>query len=147
MRLLVVDDDPGLLALIRTTESYDVSIRGDRALSRRIGLFLLGQYQRDPFAGLASRWSGGPGLAISLLRSARDTLGVEEAVGLVLPEPARLSEAQFLAAVEQGVDDLVERVHRSPFAVQEGRGHVLHRDSRFAHPGHTVQVALGSSSK
>jgi len=64
----------------RTTESYDVSVRGDRALSRRIGLFLLGQYQRDPFAGLASRWSGGPGLAVSLLRSARDTLGVEEAV-------------------------------------------------------------------
>jgi putative salt-induced outer membrane protein len=64
----------------RTTESYDVGARAQRALSARIGAFAFVAYQRDPFAGLATRWSGGPGIAIAVLRSTRDTLGVEAAV-------------------------------------------------------------------
>ena len=64
----------------RTTESYDVNLRAERALSPRIGAFVFGAYQRDPFAGLSSRWSGGPGIAVGLIRSARDTLGVESAI-------------------------------------------------------------------
>ena len=64
----------------RTTESYDVNLRAERALSPRIGAFVFGAYQRDPFAGLAVRWSGGPGIAVGLIRSARDTLGVESAI-------------------------------------------------------------------
>lgn len=64
----------------RTTESYDVGARGERALSGRIGLFAIITYQRDPFAGVASRWGGGPGLAIALVKAARDTLGLETAI-------------------------------------------------------------------
>jgi len=64
----------------RTTESYDAGARAERALSPRIGVFAILAYQRDPFAGLASRWSGGPGVAVGLVRSAHDTLGVESAL-------------------------------------------------------------------
>lgn len=64
----------------RTTESYDVNVRAERAVSPRIGAFVFGAFQRDPFAGLARRWSGGPGLAIGLIRAARDTLGLESAI-------------------------------------------------------------------
>jgi putative salt-induced outer membrane protein len=64
----------------RTTESYDANVRGERALSPRVGIYAFVAYQRDPFAGLASRWSGGPGVAAGLVRSARDTLGVEAAI-------------------------------------------------------------------
>jgi putative salt-induced outer membrane protein len=60
-----------------TTESYDAGARGQYQLTKRIGLYALLNFQRDPFAGLATRWLGGPGLAVALVQSARDTLGVE----------------------------------------------------------------------
>jgi putative salt-induced outer membrane protein len=65
---------------VRTTESYDFNVRGERGLSARIGVFVFAAYQRDPFAGLASRWSGGPGVAVGLVRSVRDTLNLEGAL-------------------------------------------------------------------
>lgn len=65
---------------VRTTESYDFNVRGDRGLSARVGVFVFVAYQRDPFAGLASRWSGGPGVAVGLVRSVRDTLNLEGAL-------------------------------------------------------------------
>jgi putative salt-induced outer membrane protein len=64
----------------RSTESYDVNGRLEYALSPRIGTFGFVAFQRDPFAGVASRWSAGPGVAIGLLRSPRDTLGLEVAI-------------------------------------------------------------------
>jgi putative salt-induced outer membrane protein len=60
-----------------TTESYDAGARAQYVLTKRIGAYMLLTFQRDPFAGLASRWLGGPGLAVALVQSARDTLGVE----------------------------------------------------------------------
>jgi putative salt-induced outer membrane protein len=64
----------------RTTESYDADLRVERALSPRLGVYAFVAYQRDPFAGLASRWSGGPGLAAGLVQTTRDTLGLEAAL-------------------------------------------------------------------
>lgn len=66
----------------RTTESYDVNGRIEYMLAPRIGTFVLGIFQRDPFAGVAERWNGGPGIAVGLVRSARDTLTVEGAMTL-----------------------------------------------------------------
>lgn len=63
-----------------TTESYDAGARAEYALSARVGAFALVTFQRDPFAGIASRWGGGPGVAVGLVRSARDTLVLESAV-------------------------------------------------------------------
>ena len=65
---------------VPTTESYDFNVRGDRGLSARVGVFVFVAYYRDPFAGLASRWSGGPGVAVSLVRTPRDTLNLEGAL-------------------------------------------------------------------
>ena len=65
---------------VTTTESYDFNLRGDRGLSARVGVFVYVAYYRDPFAGLASRWSGGPGVAVGLVRAARDTLNLEGAL-------------------------------------------------------------------
>jgi putative salt-induced outer membrane protein YdiY len=63
-----------------TTESYDAGGRAEYVLTSRIGAFALLTYQRDPFAGVASRWGGGPGVAVALVRAARDTLGIETAI-------------------------------------------------------------------
>ena len=65
---------------VTTTESYDFNVRGDRGVSARVGVFVFVAYYRDPFAGLASRWSGGPGVALGLVRAARDTLNLEGAL-------------------------------------------------------------------
>lgn len=65
---------------VTTTESYDFNVRGDRGLSARVGVFAFVAYYRDPFAGLASRWSGGPGVTVGLVRAARDTLNLEGAL-------------------------------------------------------------------
>jgi len=64
---------------VQTTESYDFTVRGDRGLSARVAAFVFVAYYRDPFAGLASRWSGGPGVAVGLIRAPRDTLNLEGA--------------------------------------------------------------------
>ncbi|HXO86167.1 MAG TPA: DUF481 domain-containing protein [Gemmatimonadales bacterium] len=64
----------------RTTESYDADLRVERALSPRLGIYAFVAYQRDPFAGLASRWSGGPGVAAGLVQAPRDTLDLEVAL-------------------------------------------------------------------
>jgi putative salt-induced outer membrane protein len=63
-----------------TTESYDAGVRAQYPLTNRIGAYALLTFQRDPFAGLVSRWLGGPGVAIGLLQSARDTLGLETGI-------------------------------------------------------------------
>jgi len=63
-----------------TSESYDAGARAQYALTKRIGAYALLTFQRDPFAGLASRWLGGPGLAVALVQSAHDTLSVESGV-------------------------------------------------------------------
>jgi putative salt-induced outer membrane protein YdiY len=60
-----------------TTESYEASGRAQIAVASRIGAFALVTFQRDPFAGVASRWFGGPGVSAGLVQTARDTLTVE----------------------------------------------------------------------
>jgi len=75
----------------RTTESYDFNLRGERVLSPRVGAYAFAAFQRDPFAGLAARWSGGPGVAWGVVKAARDTLGLEAASYVIRfdnqPEP------------------------------------------------------------
>jgi len=63
-----------------TTESYEASARAEYRLTPRVGAFLLLSYQRDPFAGVAVRWGGGPGVAFGVVQAARDTLSVDVAL-------------------------------------------------------------------
>ena len=63
-----------------TTESYDVGARAQYQLAKRVGVYALVAFQRDPFAGLASRWFGGPGVAVGLLQTPKDTLSVESGI-------------------------------------------------------------------
>ena len=63
-----------------TTESYDLGARAQYPLTTRVGIYALVGFQRDPFAGLASRWLGGPGVAVGLVQTARDTLAIESGV-------------------------------------------------------------------
>ena len=82
----------------RTTESYDFSLRGERVLSPRVGAYAFAAYQRDPFAGLATRWSGGPGVAWGMVQAARDTLGLEAAITAQSERTTAAVERTFGAA-------------------------------------------------
>jgi putative salt-induced outer membrane protein YdiY len=63
-----------------TAEAYDASLRADYRLTPRLSVFALGTYQRNPFAGIASRWGQGGGIAWHAVRAARDSLTVESSV-------------------------------------------------------------------
>jgi putative salt-induced outer membrane protein len=63
-----------------TTESYDIGARAQDDITKRVGIYALLRFQRDPFAGVASRWFGGPGVALGLVQTARDTLAVESGI-------------------------------------------------------------------
>ena len=83
---------------VPTTESYDFSVRGERGLSARVGVFAFVAYYRDPFAGLASRWSGGPGVAVGLVRATRDTLNLEGAFTAQRERTTTAIDRSFAAA-------------------------------------------------
>lgn len=63
-----------------TTESYEAGVRAEYRITSRFGAFALLSYQRDPFAGVAVRWGGGPGLAYTVVQAPRDTLSVDAAL-------------------------------------------------------------------
>lgn len=81
----------------RTTESYDLGLRGEYKLAARIGGFAFVAFQRDPFAGLASRLSAGPGIAIGIIQSARDTLGLDVAITTQKERGTAAAERSFAA--------------------------------------------------
>ncbi len=64
-----------------TAEQWAGSIRGDRALSPRVGLFLLAELGRNTFAGVSSRVTASFGVTMIAVRGPHDTLRVEAGGG------------------------------------------------------------------
>lgn len=60
-----------------TTEAWQGSLRGDRALSPRIGLFVLTELGRNIFAGVSSRLAPSFGVSAIAADGPRDTLRLE----------------------------------------------------------------------
>ena len=63
-----------------TAESYDAGLRADYVVKERVSAFGLLTYNRNPFAGAASRFSEGVGVSLRALRAARDSMSVEGSV-------------------------------------------------------------------
>jgi len=63
-----------------TAEAYDVGVRGDYRLSKRLSAFGLGTWSRNTFAGIARRFAEGVGLALRVIQARRDSLTVEGAL-------------------------------------------------------------------
>jgi putative salt-induced outer membrane protein len=64
----------------KSAESYTAGLRGDYALSKRIGVYLLGGWNRNEFAGISRRFEEGAGLAFKLVTTERATLSLETGV-------------------------------------------------------------------
>jgi putative salt-induced outer membrane protein len=61
----------------KSAESYMAMLRGDYALSNRFGLYLLGGWDRNRFAGISRRFEEGAGLSFKAVTTARTTLSIE----------------------------------------------------------------------
>lgn len=66
-----------------TTSLWRASLRGDRSLSERIGMYALSEFERNTFAGISSRYAESVGLAARLIAGKRDQLDAELGVGYV----------------------------------------------------------------
>jgi putative salt-induced outer membrane protein len=60
-----------------TAELWRASLRGDRGLSTRVGLYLLTEFDRNTFAGVRSRLAPSFGLSALVLATPNDTLRTE----------------------------------------------------------------------
>ena len=66
-----------------STSLWRATLRGDRGLSSRVGLYLLSEFDRNTFAGLKSRFAQSAGLAAKLVATERTTLTGEAGAGYV----------------------------------------------------------------
>lgn len=61
----------------KNAENYRATLRADRTLSERLGLYLRGGWDRDEFAGISRRFDEGLGLAFHAVATERTTLTLE----------------------------------------------------------------------
>lgn len=73
-------------------------LRGARALSPRFEVFARGDYLRDRFAGIESRWSGEGGVAYMLFPSPPNKLRFEGALGYTTERRVRAPNHHFPSA-------------------------------------------------
>lgn len=66
---------------VKSAENYAARLRGDYALAPRLGLYLLGGWDRNEFAGISRRFEEGAGLTFRAVTLPRTTLAFEAGVG------------------------------------------------------------------
>lgn len=65
----------------KSAEQFRVGLRGDYALSSRIGAYGLAAWDRNEFAGISRRFEEGVGVAVKAVALERTTLDVEAGLG------------------------------------------------------------------
>lgn len=78
----------------RSAENYAAGLRGDYGLSKRVGVYLLGNWNRDEFAGIARRFEEGTGFTFKAIASQQTELALE--VG------AALNQQRDIDGIKQG---------------------------------------------
>jgi putative salt-induced outer membrane protein YdiY len=66
-----------------STSLWRAALRGDRSLSDRVGVYLLGEYDRNTFAGIRSRFAQSAGLSAKLISTERTDITAEAGAGYV----------------------------------------------------------------
>jgi putative salt-induced outer membrane protein len=66
-----------------STSLWRGTLRGDRTIASKVKFYVLGEADRNTFAGISSRYNLGAGIATTLLESETDKLGVELGAGYV----------------------------------------------------------------
>ena len=73
-------------------------LRGDYALTSRVGVYGLGTFERNRFAGFARRFDEGVGLTFAALRSAADSLSFEGGIGFTQQRSITETSDNFTSA-------------------------------------------------
>ncbi len=63
-----------------SAESYQARLRGDRALTPRLGIYVMGGWDRNEFAGISRRFEEGTGLSFKAIARKRTALMFEAGV-------------------------------------------------------------------
>lgn len=81
-----------------STSLWHGSLRGDRRLGARLGLFVLGEFDRNTFSGVSSRYAPSVGLALAVVAGARDKLDLEAGAGYVWQNAVAIGGSREFAA-------------------------------------------------
>jgi len=83
---------------IETTARYTALLRGGYDLSKRIGLYLQGQWRREPYAGLSSQFDEGFGATLHAIRPNPHELDIESGLGMLQRTLTSAVEENFATA-------------------------------------------------
>lgn len=81
-----------------STSLWRAGIRGDRSVGSRLGIYLLGAFDRNTFAGITRRFEEGAGLVFTALESTTDRLEFEAGAGLTQQRSTERVNSSFASA-------------------------------------------------
>lgn len=81
-----------------STSTWRGALRGDRALSPRLSLYLLSEFDRNRFAGISSRYGQSAGLALKVLEAERSRLSMEAGAGYIWQNAVEVGKSSEFAA-------------------------------------------------
>ena len=83
---------------VESAGRYGFRLRGDRALSERLSVFGLAEWNRNTFAGISRQFDEGVGMAYKLITPRPHTLDLEAGAGLEQRRPTIGPEDNFATA-------------------------------------------------
>jgi putative salt-induced outer membrane protein len=104
---------------VETAALYATGGRVDRALSARLGAYVLGGYDRNVFAGIARRFQEGVGLKVNVIATASDPLTLEGGLSLIQQRSTADVRESFRAGT--GSRLVQARVHRIGIRTADAR--------------------------
>ena len=81
-----------------SAENYTARLRADYAISPHVGVYLLGGWNRDRFAGIARRFDEGTGLRLVALDRPRTKLNLEAGLSTIQQRPTTGADRNYAAA-------------------------------------------------
>jgi putative salt-induced outer membrane protein YdiY len=85
-----------------STSLWRAGIRGDRSVGARLGIYLLGAFDRNTFAGITRRFEEGAGLVLKALETPTDRLEFEAGAGLTQQRSTERVNSSFASARAAG---------------------------------------------
>lgn len=83
---------------VESANEWHALVRGDRALDDGPSLYVLGAYDRNPYAGIARRFEEGAGLGDKVLRAVHDTIALQAGLSFTQQRTTDDSVANFPSA-------------------------------------------------
>jgi putative salt-induced outer membrane protein len=100
----------------RSAENYAAGVRADHAVSKRLGIFLMGNWSRDAFAGILRRFEEGVGLSLKAVAGPMTELRLE--AGLFLNQQRNIDEGKNAFAGGRGALRFKQKLNQAAYFQQ-----------------------------